>query len=369
MYNVKLNSNDELLVVGFDDGNSKAKISTDNVEVMYDSGVTPLMYTSSGEEEDKDRDIITIGDNKVAVGESRDSMQRNKVKDNYAIARMLPAVSYAIERYCADRNIRLDNSVTRRQKIALAIGTPLTQASVLRKEYIDAFIGSVVAWKYKGINYEIEVPHVRCYPQNYAPMLKNYNDYFKEKKISIMVDIGGGTTDVMILEHVRNRITGTSEPVVKNKNSFNVGVIHLLNQIKRELSVVGIDAREEIILEAIQGGSFSHKNYEYIQNVCETITDKFVRELIAMLRENGYDLSYPTYFIGGGYQLLKGYIDRDKTILMSGSFDALENARAFRWLLETELNKMSDEEKRKIMTFECNKVYTLGTRNDDKKAM
>lgn len=365
MYNVRLNSGDELLVVGFDDGNSKTKVVTDDAEVMYDSGVTPLMYSSSGEEEDKDRDIITIGNDKVAVGESRDSMQLNKVKDNYAIARMLPAVSYAIERYYDEKNIRLDNSVTRQKKIALAIGAPLTQTAVLRKEYIDAFIGSVASWKYKGINYEIEIPYVRCYPQNYAAMMKNYNENFKEKKISILVDIGGGTTDVMILEHVRNRISGKSEPSVKNKNSFNVGVIHLLNQIKRELSVVGIDAREEIILEAIQGGSFSHKNYEYIQNVCETITDKFVRELIAMLRENGYDLSYPTYFIGGGYQLLKGYIDRDKSILMSGSFDALENSRAFKWLLETELSKMSDEEKRQIMMYKCNKLYTLGNKRQE----
>lgn len=365
MYNVNLNNDNELLIVGFDDGNSKTKVATDDAEVMYDNGVTPLMYTSDGKEEEKDRDIITIGDEKIAVGESRDSMQRNKVKDNYAIARFLPAVSYAIDQYYNKKRVILGDNIVRRMKIALAIGAPLTQTSVLREEYINSFIGSVVNYEYKGIEYELEIPYVRCYPQNYAVMLKNYNEHFKEKKISILVDIGGGTTDVMILEHVRNRITGVSTPVVKNKNSFNIGVIHLLNQIKRELNVVGIDAREEIIMEAIQGGIFAHKNYEYIKRVCETITDKFARELIAMLRENGYDLSYPVYFIGGGYQLLKSYIDRDKSILMSGSFDALENARAFKWLMETELNKKSDEEKRKIMAFRCDKVYALGIKSQE----
>lgn len=317
-----------LYQVAYDDGNWATKVITNDAEVMYTSGVTPVMNSMDANEDGKD--IITIEGEKFIVGESRDAMQYNKSNDKYALIRMLPAIAYSITK----------SNLSHVQDIALAIGTPLTQAALLKDQYIEYFKGKEVNFVYKNESFHLTFPYVQCYPQDYAVMLRNYDKHFKCQTVSILADIGGGTTDVLILEHIANKLSGGKTPVVKNKKTFNIGIIHLVNQIKSELSVMGIDARDEIILNAIQGETVCHKYADYIGKTCVAFAEKFVRDLVSMLKENGYDLSYPVFFIGGGYKLLQVYFNKyDDEIFKIADFDALENARSFLWLLKEQMKK------------------------------
>lgn len=311
-----------MIYLGIDNGNHNVKSSNG---VNYKAGIKPVIAGLA----ENDEWVINDGNgNSYLIGDERNAMLHDKTESSDMFLESLICIAKKIE----------EENEPREQKITLGIGTPLKQHKKLAKKYEDYFYKfSDFRFEWLGHEYKIGFQKVRCYPQGYAAMMHNY-DLIKTYPECIIIDIGGGTIDSFKME---NR-----KPVKSSFSTLPMGVNKLLTQIRSETDAEGINISDDMLNDAIIVNEIYHKKAEFIRSVCTGLADRFTAEILNQLRANGYDLSLPVVFMGGGYNLLKNYIKKDGSIYTVKELDSFANAKAFEWLLkEEERRNISGREK------------------------
>lgn len=296
-----------MIYLGADHGNDSFKSSNN---VRYYSGVKEVINITGM---DSDSNIVGYDGKTYLVGESRNAMQRDKTLNNNMLIQTLPAIGKKIK----------EEHEPHEQSVALGIGVPLTQMRNLRESYVNYFLGKKVDFTYNGEEYCINFVQVRCYPQGYSAMLHNYKELAGAKEY-LVIDIGGGTVDAF-------KIVGKQKDMTTFR-TFNMGTVHLANRIRTEFDADGINISDNMLESAVLGEKILHKRAEYIERTCTSFTSAYVDELLGQLKTT-YDMSLPVVWVGGGYQLFKGYIQKDDSIYIFKEFDAFANAKAYEWLI------------------------------------
>lgn len=303
-----------MIYLGIDIGNHDTEGSNN---IKYKSGAREVINAAGI---NPDARLVFCNDKTLLVGEIRSAMQYDKTSNLNMLALTLPIIAEKIEQEFEPR----------KQTISLGIGVPLTQMRNLRDKYVTYFKGKNVTFTYKKNEYDVTFGDVRCYPQGYSVLLHHYAEIMKpngteEIQALNVIDIGGGTADAFQM------ING--KPSTDTFRTFNMGVIHLLNRIKTEMDAEGIQVSDELLLLAIQKKHIFHKKANCIEKICVSFATEYVNEMIAELETSGYDLSLPTVWIGGGYQLFKEYISKNEKIFTIKEFDEFANAKAYEWLI------------------------------------
>lgn len=299
-----------MIFLGIDIGNHDTEGSNG---IKYKSGVREVINTVGI---NPDARLISCNGKTLLVGETRNAMQYDKTSNSNMMSLALPIIAEKIEMEYEPKT----------QTISLGIGVPLTQMRNLRDKYVSYFKGQNIVFTYKGKEYNVTFGNVRCYPQGYSVLLHHYDEIIADSADEMnIIDIGGGTTDAFKL------IKG--KPSTETFRTLNIGVIHLLNRIRTEMDAEGIQVSDEMLLSAIRGKRIMHKKSDYIKRTCVSFTRDYVSELVAELEASGYDLSLPTVWIGGGYQLFKEYIGKNEKIFTIKEFDEFANAKAYEWLI------------------------------------
>lgn len=210
---------------------------------------------------------------------------------------------YILTLFAAAKEIEAQDGLKPAYKkdICLALGLPPTHLQELKPKYLKYFgrNGQRVEFSYNGVSYDIRVTRVEVFPQGYAAVVP-YLERIKDKTRSFILDIGGYTTDVVMLKR-------GGAPDLDFSESFNAGVIKMFDQIERAVRNRHRRELDDYMVDAILRGTFEPG--EAIRStVFETARD-YARTLIGSLREKGVDLdiAYPI-LIGGGACLMKDVI-------------------------------------------------------------
>lgn len=189
-----------------------------------------------------------------------------------------------------------------REKIYLAVGLPPSHIPFYRDTYAEYFIsnGKEVSFEYNGENFDIEISRVTVFPQGFSAVaeimgqLKNYPRTY-------IIDIGGYTTDVVMLAN--------GKPDMSFCHSFNFGVIHMDNQVKRIVSAqYDVELEDDHIEGTLMGNTTLPAN---IRDTIHQEAERYADLLMRNLKEKGID---PTInmvlFVGGGSELFRNVLNR-----------------------------------------------------------
>ena len=188
-----------------------------------------------------------------------------------------------------------------RKDICLALGLPPTHLQELKPKYLKYFGrgGQRVEFTYNGTHYDLRVARVEVFPQGYAAVVP-YLGKIRDKTRSYIIDIGGYTTDVVMLKK-------GGEPDLDFCESFNAGFIRMFDQVQRVVRNRHRRELDDYMVDAILRGTLDPG--DDIRNAAFEAASSYARTLISSLREKGVDLdiAYPI-LIGGGSVLMKDVI-------------------------------------------------------------
>lgn len=188
-----------------------------------------------------------------------------------------------------------------KKEICLALGLPPTHLQELKPKYLTYFgrDGKWVEFTYNGTAFDLRVARVEVFPQGYAAVVP-YLGRIKDKARSYIIDIGGYTTDVVMLKK-------GGEPDLDFCESFNVGVIKMFDLIERTIRNRYRRELDDYMTDAILRGNLDPG--KDIRNTAMEVAQNYAKTLIASLREKGVDLdiAYPI-LIGGGACLMRDVI-------------------------------------------------------------
>lgn len=125
-----------------------------------------------------------------------------------------------------------------RKDICLALGLPPTHLQELKPKYLKYFGrgGQRIEFTYNGTHYDLRVARVEVFPQGYAAVVP-YLGKIRDKTRSYIIDIGGYTTDVVMLKK-------GGEPDLDFCESFNAGVIRM-RKMREKTTQGGVTAEKK----------------------------------------------------------------------------------------------------------------------------
>lgn len=241
-----------------------------------------------------------------SLTESRLPVAHDKTNnDNYyiltlfAIAKELKAQNIPYTDVCVD--------------IQLSVGLPPRHLQQLKDSYVGFFMKEKkeVTFVYNDEKFRIRIVGVDVSPQGYAAVIPFLHlPELKNKPRSYIIDIGGFTTDVIMLKR-----GGT--PDLSLCESFTMGVIRMFDDVQCEIRNKFVVDLDDYMVDALLRGELSVN--EQVRSLAKETVRKYGLTLIGKLKEKGVDfsMSYPI-FIGGGSLLLKdvflselGYKEKD----------------------------------------------------------
>ena len=172
---------------------------------------------------------------------------------------------------------------------------------------------------------------VLVYPQAYAAVVPRAQ-VLKEAPRTFIVDIGGYTTDVLLLRNAR--------PDLQFCRSLEMGVITMANDIVGKVSALhDLKIEDDHIADVLQGRptilsqEVRDTIFASVREHANSILDK-LRELQVDLRAN------PAIFIGGGAVLYQPFIE-DSPLVVQAEFvqDTKANARGYELLAAAQLRQ------------------------------
>jgi len=250
---------------------------------------------------------------------------RNKAADNRFFVLTLFAVAKELTKA---KKLRAIN------EIDLAVGLPPEHMGDLRESFKKYFQKkNQVNFAYNGAPLTIMIRNVFVYVQGFAAMAPRMAELMKVKRIYV-VDIGGMTTDVLLL----------SEGRPDKYFSLEIGIITLQNTL-----IGRVTARHDMTIEA--------DHIEMVLQGQETILPSEVREsivrgaqqhadvILEKLREMKVDLrTTPAIFIGGGSILLREYLETSPMVTkLEFVLESNANAVGYQMLAEAQLRRMELE--------------------------
>lgn len=211
----------------------------------------------------------------------------------------------------------------RKADIKLSVGLPPAHMQELMGPIFNYFVRNQneVSFIHNGIEYDIRIINAYVFPQAY-PAVYEYYDEIASLSKAYIIDIGGYTTDVLMLRHGKLDLSCCY--------SLESGVIKFYNRAASVItSRFGGTVDETDIRNVLNAEStlLSDKICQAIMQVALSHTNT----LLESLQDNDIDLGYtPAYFVGGGSLLLR------QLLLQSGRLkkvvfitDTLANAKGY----------------------------------------
>lgn len=302
------------MLIGVDHGNKLIK--------------TPGYHFISGLKEHTSRPlgnhVLKYNGKYYTLTSERVPFQWDKTTNDMFYILTLFAIANKIDRQGVyDPNVALD--------IQLSVGLPPAHYSALYERFELYFrrMGGIdtgsepdlIEFEMDGNPYFIYMEDVQAFPQAYAAAVTDLRR-IKELKRVLMIDIGGMTTDYMLIRD--------GQPDLSLCDSLELGVISLCNAVKSEVrGACGYLLEDEHIDAMLRGDNVFHDSN--LMKLAVNIAQAFVENLLGQLRERQVDLRTTTaIFVGGGSSLLQKYIEPSESI---GQFsivdDIYANARGY----------------------------------------
>lgn len=218
------------------------------------------------------------------------------------------------------------------ETVDLAIGLPPEHYGVLKNKFAQYFKrqGSI-NFVYNDKPISIVIQNVCVYPQAYAAAIPYASKLLSTLRMFI-VDIGGYTTDVLLLRN--------GKPDLQFCRSLELGVITMNNEIIRKVSALHDIKIEDDHISAVLRGEKTILP-DAVKKTIRDSTKLHTSDILNKLRELQVDLrANPAMFIGGGSVLFKEYI-QNSNLVTEPEFieDPKANAIGYRMLASKQLSR------------------------------
>ena len=272
-----------------------------------------------------DTDVLEYGGKYWTLSGQRISYMRDKTKDDRYFVLTLFAIAKELQR---------QGTISPMVEADLAVGLP-PEHYALRQRFAEYFKRGTVNFVFNGTPVCLVIRHVLVYPQAYAAVVPQASR-LKEIPRAFIVDIGGFTTDVMLLRN--------AAPDLQFCRSLEMGVIPMSNDIIGRVSALyDMKIEDDHIVDVIQGHptilpqEVREMIFTTVRNYAYGILDK-LRELQVDLRAN------PAIFIGGGSILFRTFIEESPLVAQADFVpDPKANAIGYGLLATVQLRRMAPQ--------------------------
>lgn len=302
------------MLFAIDHGNSAIK--TPNFE--FTSGLAEYLVRPPLE-----TDILEYDGKFWALSGQRISYMRDKTRDDRYFILTLFAIA---------KELRNTGNIPPMVEADLAVGLPPEHYGALRAKFAEYFKRGAVKFVFNGAPCCVVFRQVLVFPQAYAAVVPRAQ-VLKEAPRTFIVDIGGYTTDVLLLRNAR--------PDLQFCRSLEMGVITMANDIVGKVGALhDLKIEDDHIADVLQG-----RPTILLQEVRDTIfasVREHANSILDKLRELQVDLrANPAIFIGGGAILYQPFIE-DSPLVVQAEFvqDTQANARGYELLAAAQLRQM-----------------------------
>ena len=205
------------------------------------------------------------------------------------------------------------------EKVDLAVGLPPEHYGLLKDKFRDYFKrNQSVQFIYNDKPITIMIRDVFVYPQAFAAIAPQ-KCQLKHHLRLFLVDIGGYTTDVLLLRQ--------GNPDMQFCRSLETGVITMNNDIIRRVGALHDMQIEDEHISAVLAGKETILPEE-VKDTIRKSAEQHAINILNQLRELKVDLrSNPAVFIGGGSALFRDYLEKSP-LVASATFVESVNANA-----------------------------------------
>ena len=220
------------------------------------------------------------------------------------------------------------------ETIDLAVGLPPEHYGILKNKFAQYFKRTgTVNFVYKDNPVSIIIRNVCVYPQAYAAVVP-YAGKLLSTLMMFVVDIGGYTTDVLLLRN--------GKPDLQFCRSLELGVITMNNEIIRKVSTQHDMKIEDDHISAVLRGEETILP-EDVKQTIRKATGLHTSDILNKLRELQVDLrANPAIFIGGGSILFKDFIENSNLVTKAEFIeDPKANAVGYLMLATKQLSHLS----------------------------
>ena len=205
------------------------------------------------------------------------------------------------------------------EKIDLAVGLPPEHYGLLKDKFRDYFKrNQSVQFIYNDKPITIMIRDVFVYPQAFAAIAPQKSQLKHHLRL-FLVDIGGYTTDVLLLRQ--------GKPDMQFCRSLETGVITMNNDIIRRVGALHDMQIEDEHISAVLAGKETILPEE-VKDTIRKSAEQHAINILNQLRELKVDLrSNPAVFIGGGSALFRDYLEKSP-LVASATFVESVNANA-----------------------------------------
>lgn len=255
-------------------------------------------------------DVLEYNGSFWTLSSRRISYMRDKTQDDRYFILTLFAIAMELERR---------GHYSPMTQIELAIGLPPEHYGVLKDRFSQYFKrDDPVRLAYKDRTFSITINRVLVFPQAYAAVIPNSSLVVKTPRLFV-VDIGGYTTDVLLLRH--------GKPDLQFCRSLESGIITMNNEIIRKVNSLHDMLIEDEHISSVLTGQETILPDDVKQTITEA-TSFHAKNILNQLRELQIDLrSNPAIFIGGGSILLRPFIE-SSPLVAKADFIKSPNANA-----------------------------------------
>lgn len=288
------------MVIGVDNGNANTK----TVHTAFTSGITEHDVKPPIANE-----ILRWENKYYTPSGKRESFKRDKTTDNKCFVKTLFAIA---------KEVLACNKYTPEMDIDLAVGLPPGHYGKLKDKFADYFkkFGNPIHFEYNEKPFTLNIKSVMVFVQAYSAITNKASE-LKNYSMTYVIDIGGYTTDVLLLREGR--------PDMSCCCSLENGVITMYGDIKEKISTsYEIAIEEDHILDVLldRPTILSEEVKEDIREMARNHANNLLDEL----REKGIDLkANPAILLGGGALLLKTYIQSSPMVASANSLEFIED--------------------------------------------
>ena len=301
------------MLFAIDHGNSAIKTPS----FVFTSGLTDYPVKPPVE-----TDVLEFGGTFWTLSGERIPYMRDKTKDERFFVLSLFAIA---------KELRQRDALQPMVEAELAIGLP-PEHYELRNRFADYFKRGIVQFKFNDSPISLMIRQVLVYPQAYAAVVPQAQIIQKNPR-TFVVDIGGFTTDVLLLRGV--------QPDMQFCRSLEMGAIPMANGIIGRVSALhDIKIDDDHIADVIQGRPTILPND--VQGTIRTTVKSYAAGILDKLRELQVDLrATPAIFTGGGAALFRPFIETSSQVAKAEFVaDPKANAVGFGMLATAQLRQM-----------------------------
>ena len=251
-----------------------------------------------------------------------------------AAARAACCHDFILTLFAIAKELEKSGNISPMVEADLAVGLP-PEHYALRQRFADYFKRGRVNFVFNGAPICLMIRHVFVYPQAYAAVVPQAGR-LKEIPRTFIIDIGGYTTDVMLLRN--------AAPDLQFCRSLEMGVIPMSNDIISRVSAMyDIKIEDDHIADIIQG-----RPTILPQEVREVVFMKvrsYACDILDKLRELQVDLrANPAIFIGGGSILFRSFVEESPLVAHADFVtDPKANAIGYGMLATAQLRRMTPQ--------------------------